>query len=60
MVNIKKWLNRRGVSSTVIAIILLVVALAIIVSLIIIAGRTGESGMSDLTDKINILRHGGA
>ncbi|HDQ59998.1 MAG TPA: hypothetical protein ENN30_02280 [Candidatus Woesearchaeota archaeon] len=61
MINIFKYLKKKGeISGTVIAIILLVIAMALIVGLIIYAGRMGQGGITDLSQQVNVLRHGGA
>lgn len=52
-------LNKRGISATVIGIILLVVGLAIVILLILFSGQSAQSGFSQMIDKLNVLRHGG-
>lgn len=49
----------KGVSSTVVGIILLVVSLAIIIFLIIYFGKISEGQTISIVDKLNIIRGGG-
>jgi len=49
----------KGVSGTVVALILLVIALAIIVMLIIYAGQTSKGGMLELIQQLNVIKRGG-
>ena len=58
--NILGWLNKRGISATVVGVILLVVGLAIVILLIIFSGQSAQSGFSNTIDKLNIIRHGGS
>jgi predicted PurR-regulated permease PerM len=57
--NILKWLNKKGISATVIGVILLVVGLAIVILIVIFSGQSAQSGFSNMIDKLNIIRHGG-
>jgi len=50
---------KKGVSSTIIGIILIVVGLAIILFLIMYFGKTSESQTHGIVNKLNILRGGG-
>ena len=51
---------KKGVSSTVIGIILLVIGLAILITLVIYFGKISSNQTSDIIDKMNILRGGGS
>lgn len=51
--------NKKGVSATVISIILLVVGLAIVVILIIFLGSQGKENLLDVILKLNQVKHGG-
>jgi hypothetical protein len=53
-------LNKKGVSATVIAIILLVVGLAIVIIFIIFSGQLGQSSIIDIVASLNKIKHGGA
>jgi len=63
MVNIKNilhLLNRRGISATIIGIILLVVGLAIVILLVLFSGQTASSGFGNVLDRLNLIKHGGS
>lgn len=51
-------LNRRGVSATVITIILLVVGLAILVIFLIGIGQTGSENVSGISETLENIRQG--
>jgi hypothetical protein len=53
-------LNKRGVSATVISIILLVVGLVIVVLFVIFMGQQGKTSVLDLIVSLNKVKHGGA
>jgi hypothetical protein len=53
-------LNKRGVSATVISIILLVVGLVIVVLFVIFMGQQGKASVLDLVISLNKVKHGGA
>jgi hypothetical protein len=53
-------LNKKGVSATVIAIILLVVGLAIVIIFIIFSGQLGQASILDIVSSLNKIKHGGA
>jgi len=53
-------LNKRGVSATVISIILLVVGLVIVVLFVIFMGQQGKASVLDLIVSLNRVKHGGA
>lgn len=52
-------MNKRGVSATVITIILLVVGLAILLVVIIGLGQSGGENIKGITDSIETLKQGG-
>jgi predicted PurR-regulated permease PerM len=52
-------LNKRGVSATVISIILLVVGLVIVVLFVIFVGQQGKTNILDLIVSLNQVKHGG-
>ncbi len=53
-------LNKRGVSATVISIILLVVGLVIVVLFVIFMGQQGKTNILDLIVSLNKVKHGGS
>ncbi|MCD6576239.1 MAG: hypothetical protein J7K73_03705 [Nanoarchaeota archaeon] len=50
---------KKGISSTIIGIILIVVGLAIILFLLMYFGKTSESQTIGIIEKLNILKGGG-
>jgi len=54
-----KELNKKGVSATVIAIILLVVGLAILLIIVIGLGQTGGENIQGITDSLEVIKSGG-
>lgn len=50
---------KKGVSATIIGIILLVVGAAIVLFLIIHFGKIGENQTSTIVEKLDIIRGGG-
>jgi len=60
MTKLISGLNKKGVSATVIAIILLVVGLAIVIIFIIFSGQLGQSSIIDIVASLNKIKHGGA
>ena len=50
---------KKGVSATIIGIILLVVGLAIVLALLLYFGAISGEQTSSILDKLNILRGGG-
>ena len=57
---IMRWLNKKGVSATVIGIILIVVGFALVVIFIIFAGKQSGEKVNSIVDSLSILRRGGA
>ena len=53
------FMNEKGVSSTVVGIILLVVGLAIVLMLAIYLGTTSNNQIGGILGKMDILRGGG-
>jgi hypothetical protein len=57
--NIFKKLCKKGISATLVAIILLIVGAAIVILFVIFAGQQTQVGFGNMMDKLNIIRHGG-
>jgi len=57
--SIFRELNKRGVSATVMGIILLIVGLAILLVLIISIGKTGSESISGISNSLENVKHGG-
>jgi xanthine/uracil permease len=51
--------SKRGMSSTVIGVIILVIGMALILFLLIHFGKQSESQTSTIVDNLNIIRGGG-
>ena len=59
LAKIKEKLNKRGISATIIGVILLMVGMAIILFLLIYFGKQSETQTTNIVDKLNIIRGGG-
>jgi hypothetical protein len=57
--NLFKELNKRGVSATVITIILLVVGLAILLVIVIGLGQSGGESIKGISDSLDTIKSGG-
>jgi len=53
-----KELNRRGVSATVITIILLIVGLAILLVFVLTVGKTGSENIQGIASSIENIKQG--
>ena len=59
LMKLSSQFSKKGVSATIITIILLVVGMAVVLFLVIYFGKQGESQTSSIVDQLNIIRGGG-